>query len=162
MRLCIASAIALVLAIGPSGSAQTRSADLFEGTWAINRTLSKQFEPPGEPPAHEVITIKVDADGTQHYTVDMNGTFSGYDVKYNDGQWHPYVNRKTKEQTNKVMLIKADERTHLRIFQGPDGKTGGVMMRRMDESGNRYTSTFLNIDGKLNYVRVFDRQSSTK
>lgn len=86
MRAFVSSTIAAVLAIGTSGSGQRRPADLVEGTWVINRTLSKQFQPPGEPPAHEVITIEVDADGTQHYTVDMNGTFSGYDVKYNDGQ----------------------------------------------------------------------------
>lgn len=158
MRVIVASTIAIALAVGSTGSGQTRTPDLFEGTWVINRTLSKQFEPPGEPPAHEVITIKVDLDGVQHYTVDMNGTFSGYDVKYNDGQWHPYMNRKTKQQSNKVMLIKADERTHFRIFQGPDGTTGGVMMRRMDAGGTRYTATFLNTDGKLNYVRVFDKQ----
>jgi hypothetical protein len=142
------------------GYAQAR--DPFSGSWKINRAKSKQQV--GAPPLSEDITIRVE-DGVEHYTVDVKnpdgtGSKNGYDAKYNDGQWHPYVNRTTGETTSQVMMVKVDPRTEYRFMKNKDGKSTGVLMRKMADDERSYASIMMTTAGEISLVRVFERQDT--
>jgi hypothetical protein len=169
---CVAAGVLVVAAAGTSlygqaqgaqrGSGQAATAapgsDPFNGTWTISRERSKQFTGDVlEPPGFEVITIKVGSDNIQHYTVTIQNpgqqarTSLTYDAKYNDGQWHPMGD-------GQVTMVKVDDMTQYRITRDAKGQSTGVMMRRMADDRKSYASTHMDTQGRLTYVRVFERQ----
>ncbi len=154
--------LALCLTVAATaGFAQAPAGDPFAGTWKVNLTKSKFFVGYTAPQS-EVTVIRVE-NNVRHYDVDViatNGSRSklGYDAAYNDGQWHPMVNRDTGVANGDIMIIKADARTQYRIDRNKDGQVAGVLMHRLSEDGKSYTSFNMNPDGKLAYERVFDKQ----
>jgi hypothetical protein len=142
-----------------AGASQPHSADLFAGSWKINRARSRVAK--GESPLKEDITIRVE-DGIEHYMVDVanaDGTASKnrVDAKFNDGKWYPYTNTTTGQSTSQVMMIRVDPRTEYRFMKNAAGQSTGVLMRRMAEDGKTYTSTMMTLDGEISLVRFFER-----
>ena len=143
------------------GASLAAAADPFNGSWKINRAKSRQTT--GEPPLIENITIRIE-NGVEHYTVEVQNvgaampTRNRYEAKYNDGKWYPYVNQATGEASSDVMMIKPEPRTEYRFMKTKDGRTTGVLMRRMADDGKSYTSTMMNLEGEVTLVRVFERQ----
>lgn len=139
---------------------QGKPTDPFVGTWKINLEKTTQFT--GQKPSYEVITIKVE-NGVQDYKVEIADGGGprrkmGYESKYNEIKWVPYMNYTAGTKNMDIMTIKIDERTHYRVIRRNDGTAGGIMMRRMAEDGKSYASTDLDVNGKTNYIRVFERQ----
>ena len=139
--------------------ATSAGTDPFNGSWKINRAKSRQLT--GEPPLVEDITIRVE-NGVQHYTVDVknvDGTMNknGYEAKFNDGAWHPYKNRTTGEATSQVMMVKVDPRTEYRFMKNREGRSTGVLMRKMADDEKSYTSYMMNTAGEISLARVFER-----
>jgi hypothetical protein len=171
MKVLMAAMVVSVLAAGQTSwqkgnggrnSRVTSASDPFNGTWKINRAQSSQRT--GEPPDVEDVSIRVE-NSIQHYTndtINAGGTTpvrTVYDIKYNDGEWHPQLNRATGQKTNvELMLVKVDERTQYRISRDKDGRPTGVMMRRMADGGRSFTSVLMNTNGEIALVRVFDKQ----
>ena len=155
---CVAVGLTVCATVAYSQSGQGGATDPFNGTWKINPEKSKQFTGQVlQPPSYEIITIKIGSDNVQHYsvTIQMPGsserTTTTYDAKYNDGQWHAFG----KDQ---VMIVKTDARTQYRISRNAAGQSTGVMMRRMAEDGKSYFATHMDTEGRLSYLRWFDRQ----
>jgi hypothetical protein len=162
MKRMLAYSIGALACLGLAAAvySETRPADPFIGTWKINLDKTKQFT--GEKPSYEVITIDV-KDGVQDYKVEIaEGSGPrrkmGYTSRYNEIKWVPYMNYTASTKNMDIMTIKVDDRTHYRVIRRNDGTAGGIMMRRMAEDGKSYSSTDLDVDGKTNYVRVFERQ----
>jgi hypothetical protein len=147
-------------ALGAAVYSQSGPVDPFVGTWKINLDKTQQFT--GQKPSYEVITITVE-NGVQDYKVEIaegDGPRRkmGYESKYNEIKWVPYMNYTAGTKNMDIMTIKVDDRTHYRVIRRNDGTAGGIMMRRMAEDGRSYASTDLDVNGKTNYVRVFERQ----
>ncbi len=137
-----------------------KTPDPFAGKWRINLDKTVQFT--GSKPRVEDITIKVE-NGVQDYKNEYSTSqaaphVQGYESKYNEPKWVPYMNYATGKPLMHVMTIKVDDRTHYRVIKRLDGTAGGVMMRRLSADGRSYSSIDLDINGKTNYIRVFDRQ----
>jgi hypothetical protein len=59
-----------------------------------------------------------------------------------------------------VRLISGDERTHYRLSRDTNSNDIlHIMLRRLDEDGNRYTSYVFDRDGVINRIRPFRRVS---
>lgn len=59
-----------------------------------------------------------------------------------------------------VRLISGDERTHYRLSRDPaSNDILHIMMRRLDEDGQRYTASVFDRDGIINRIRPFRRMS---
>jgi hypothetical protein len=160
MRTLAALIFLLVAAVATAVYTQTSPADPFNGTWKINLEKTQQFT--GEKPKYEVTTLTIKGD-VQDYKVDYeigNNPRSkmGYTSRYNEIKWVPYMNYTTGTKNMDVMTIKVDDRTHYRVIRRNDGTSGGIMMRRMAEDGKSYASIDLDVNGKTNYIRVFERQ----
>jgi hypothetical protein len=57
-----------------------------------------------------------------------------------------------------VRMISGDARTHYRLARDPDSTDIlYVMLRRLDEDGQRYTAYVFDRDGVVNRIRPFDR-----
>lgn len=151
----------LVLGVGSMASQDNwKSPDPFAGKWQINLAKTVQFT--GDKPRVENITIKVE-NGVQDYkneyaTSPSAPHIQGYESKYNEPKWAPYMNYATGKPLMHVMTIKVDDRTHYRVVKRLDGTAGGVMMRRLSEDGKSYYATDLDTNGKTNYIRVFERR----
>lgn len=158
----ILTGLLLFLALGAETVvySQRATVDPFNGTWKINLEKTQQFT--GEKPKYEVITLTV-KDDIQDYKVDYeigNNPRSkmGYTTKYNEIKWVPYMNYTTGQKNMDVMTIKVDDRTHYRVIRRNDGTSGGIMMRRMAEDLKSYVAIDLDVNGKTNYMRVFEKQ----
>jgi hypothetical protein len=159
-RMLVGLTLCLVAAVAAAVHSQKAAVDPFHGTWKINLEKTQQFT--GEKPKYEVITLTI-KDGVQDYKVDYeigNNPRSkmGYTTRYNEIKWVPYMNYTTGQKNMDVMTIKVDDRTHYRVIRRNDGTAGGIMMRRMAEDGKSYAAIDLDVNGKTNYVRVFERQ----
>jgi hypothetical protein len=154
---CVTGCLLLVAV----SSAQNATSDRFIGTWKLNTQKTQQFI--GSKPVEETLVIKP-VDAGQDYSMDIrnpDGTWTKtrYKVKYNDGVWHESIDGNTgKPSGGHVMIVKVDDRTQYRITRNARGEATGVMMRRMDATDNSYTAYNMNVEGKLVYARVFERQ----
>lgn len=157
MNVTVGGLVLCVVVSATVGYSQNRAADPMTGTWKINPARSS-----GSVPQSETLWIEV-ADGVHNYKSDIvnaDGSVrkSENHVKYNDGTWHPFADQATGQARSEIMMIKVDDRTWLRVGRSLDGKAGGVMMRRIAEDGKSYAATMLSTDGKIVYVRVFEKQ----
>ena len=157
MRATLGGLVLCVVVFATVGYSQNKAADPMTGTWKINPARSS-----GSVPTSETLWIDV-TDGMHNYKSDIvnaNGSVrkSENHVKYNDGKFHPFIDQTTGKAGSEIMMIKVDDRTWLRVGRSLDGKAGGVMMRRIADDGTSYAATMLNTDGKVVYVRVFEKQ----
>ena len=151
----------LLAAVAPA-AAQAEKKDPFEGTWVLNPGLSWQFR--GEQNKYEIIRISVE-DGVQTYRVQSMGarsnvdSHSGYSSKYNDDTWVHYQNFiPGNVRDAELLTIKVDDRTHYRVARTKStGEASYILMRRMAEDLQSYSSTLLNVDGEITLIRVFER-----
>lgn len=157
MMWCLA--LCLVVAASAVQGQPWKKPDPFVGTWKMNHEKTQLFR--GTKPRIENITIKVDND-VQDYKNELAhdqdpSHVQGHESKYNEVKWVPYMNYATGQTVSYVMTIKVDDRTHYRFTRRADGQAGGVMMRRLSEDGNSFSSIDLDVNGKTNYIRVFEK-----
>jgi hypothetical protein len=110
----------------------------------------------------------------------------GYTSRYDDAQWVPYTVREIRGISNEpsdqvladfvkrthqraksfsvgdvyglVRVIYVDDRTHYRVSKDAKGGLAEyVMLRRLAEDGQSYTSSVLRVDGIVSTIRRFTR-----
>src|SRR4029077_13529423 len=129
--------------------------DPFIGKWEIDKEKSTSY------PRIENIVINVEGD-MQDYKNDITQEpgptrHQGYENKYNEILWVPYMRDNTGKPFMHVMTIKVDDRTHFRVVRKLDGTSGGIMMRRLAPDGQSYVSTGLDENGNIQYKRTYKK-----
>jgi hypothetical protein len=140
----------------------SKGPDPFVGKWEIDKERSSSY------PRIENIEIKVAGD-VQDYKNDIANVpgptrHQGYETRWNEMLWVPYMRDNVGEPFLWVMTVQGDARTHYRFVRNLDGTFGGIMLRRMAPDGQSYVSIGINPDGKTQYTRYYkkvDRFSHT-
>jgi hypothetical protein len=132
-----------------------KSPDPFVGKWEIDKEKSTSY------PRIENIEVKVDGD-MQDYKNDIADDpgptrHQGYENRYNEILWVPYMRENTGKPFMYSMTIKVDDRTHFRMVRKLDGTSGGVMMRRLAPDGQSYVSTGMDENGNIQYKRTYKK-----
>ena len=137
----------------PMGSFKTP--DPFIGKWEINKEKSESY------PRVENIEFKIDGD-IQDYkndTTRLPGPTHrmGYETRFNEVLWVPYIDEATGKPMYYVSTIKIDDRTHFRMIRRLDGTSGGTMMRRLTADGKSFMSVGLDENGDIQYKRIYKK-----
>jgi len=132
-----------------------KTPDPFEGKWEIDKERSTSY------PRIENIVIKVTGD-VQDYKNDIADDpgptrHQGYETRFNEMLWVPYMRDNTGKPFLYVMTIKVDDQTHFRLVRNLDGTSGGVMMRRLAPDGQSYVSTGMGTNGNIQYQRTYKK-----
>ena len=159
--------IASVIALSVLGSVTyAQEADPFTGTWKLNVARSTMTSP-ATASKEETVTYRhvngeeiysseaITAKG-EHERTDYRGVYDGA-----FGHIRMTIDGKVVSE-GPLQLRKLDDRTRLRIAMRPDGRIGGIIVRRMSPDGKTITSSILRIepDGKVvnHETRIFDKQ----
>ena len=138
---CLLACLVLCLVLGGTAYAQS---DPFNGTWRMDP--AKSTSPSGRALSEvRVLVLEIAGhfgspdhaeSGTNDVTANGRRSRSRYTATYNDGMWHPGRNVETGEETGgRVMMIRMDERSELRLDQGPDGSFSSFILRQVLEDG---------------------------
>jgi hypothetical protein len=151
---------AFVLCVAYANAAYAQ-ADAFHGIWKVNLSKSTGTGLPKQ----EYVILNV-ANEVEHCTNDIIGADgvrrkSEYKAKYNDGKWYPTKNLDTgKDSGGKVMMVRLDPRSELRLGQRADGRAGGIISRVVLEDGKTMQITVMGLDGKVSQTLFLEKQES--
>ncbi len=150
--------VSLVLCFAFVGTAHAQE-DPLNGTWKVDLAKSS-----GEGlPEAELVVLEV-SNNIEHATNDItfaDGTRyrSEYTAPYNDGKWHATRNPETGEPgRGKVMMVRMDERSELRIGQNANGKMNSMIMRQVSEDGMTMRIVWYEGDGSIHQELHLDKQ----
>ena len=160
---CLLACLVLCLVLGGTAYAQS---DPFHGTWRMNP--AKSTSPSGQPlPDVEVLVLEIAGHfgspdhaetGTNDITANGQRSRRRYTATYNDGMWYPWRNVETGEETGSIMMIRMDERSELRLDQGPDGSFSSSVLRRASEDGQTLHVMWYDGEGGIIMTVHFDKQ----
>ena len=160
--------------------------DPFDGDWKIDlddprsRVWDAVAGGYGDDPIdQELISLRTVGD-VQHYEVRYGlrpMVRMGYTTRFDDPEWVGYevreiANTEGLDLTGTfagtlelgkpycyVRTVRVDERSHYRVVRALDGNAQYVMLRRLEDDGDRYASTIMDMEGKVTLVRIFVRDA---